>query len=206
MQFYLDSTILIEFLHGLNYLIYNGFSREALRAIGLISQKADEELFCDVILMSNSIKNSIQLANNDLNRSKNTLVNNASPIVPQRYSAGTGSLYTCNDGTLVDDGGDSEEDLDSVNDISRQSKLLENSLTRCYIAPSPGERDAVRRASMKLRKAKQDIVLEAKKEINGFTRLDDIPIIDDSSGANDDDDDNNNDDEKKNKTRNGILY
>jgi hypothetical protein len=38
-------------LNGLHYLVYNGFPREALKAIDIIAQKADDELFCDVILV-----------------------------------------------------------------------------------------------------------------------------------------------------------
>ena len=38
-------------LNGLHYLIYNGFQSEALKAIDIIAQKADDELFCDVILV-----------------------------------------------------------------------------------------------------------------------------------------------------------
>ena len=51
IQFYANSIILAEMLNGLHYLIYNGFQSEALKAIDIIAQKADDELFCDVILV-----------------------------------------------------------------------------------------------------------------------------------------------------------
>lgn len=53
--FYLSSQLLIEMLHVLYYLFYNGFARDSLKAIELISQKADDELLCDVILVSETL-------------------------------------------------------------------------------------------------------------------------------------------------------
>ena len=154
--------------------------------------------------MSNSIKNSIQLAHNELeDLSVNKSNQNASPIFQhfiKRQSTANSSIHTCNGDNGDTDLNENEDDFVSDLDLSRHSKIIQNNLTNVYIAPSPGERDAVRRASMKLKKAKEELIIEPKSEINAFSKLDDIPIIDDSNGESgiNDDDDNKHNSKKKN--------
>ena len=225
-------------------MVYNGYSREALKAVDVIAQKADDELFCDVILvrngcfffifwklltififkMSNSIKNSIKLANNnefvDLNGSKNTIMT-TSPYVNKRQSAANSSIQTFNDENDEIDLNELDDEFASDFDLSRNSRSIQNNLAHVYIAPSAGERAEARRASMKLKKAKQSILNNEppRAEINEFAKLDDIPNIDDSNGesggggaGNEDGTTNKEENEKKSKKKNNhrngadILY
>ena len=132
--------------------------------------------------MSNSIKNSLKLAHvelTDLNGSKNTLLTTTSPHASKRQSAANSSIQTFNDDNdeidLFDD------DLVSDNELSSKAKQILNNV---YIAPSVSDRAEARRASMKLKKAKQSLFnIPPKAEINEFTKLDDIPNIDDNSNC-----------------------
>jgi hypothetical protein len=119
----------------------------------------------------------------DLNGSKNTLLT-TTPNASKRQSAANSSIQTYNDDNdeidLFDD------DILSDSDLGNKAKLmmLNNNLTNVYIAPSAGDRAEARRASMKLKKAKQSLInIPPKAEINEFTKLDDIPNIDDTSNC-----------------------
>ena len=165
-------------LYGLYYLFNNKLEIDSLKAIDAIKEKAENELYVDTLLMSNSIKNLIKETKKDVIIQTTSSNANTSPGPPGETSVGKSQSFIRKKSSEINSPininlnfkplgqtsllkKESSADLDSLSSNTTKKNESGTSLTDVY-QPS-----ATRRASIKLQQQQQ---MEQQQQMSSLNK------------------------------------